>query len=311
MNNPQSDKQDMNDALSDVFRLIRLKSCVYFQRDFFAPWGMKIGGTGFAHFHVITRGQCIVEVDGRFHTCSVGDVLFFPNGTSHTLADEPGRDAIPGSEVLASFNEEAECFSHGEVSTRLICGHYETRTDLTHPLLADLPPFVHIKDLNLLPNATAPSVLPLLMREVAISAAGSSSIIERYAEVLLIEVLREYSTRAPNRTGFLRGLTDRRLVRAIDRIHCDFSRPLGLDDIAESAAMSKSALSQRFKDTTGLAPIEYLSRWRMLNAADLLQETDASVAQVSAQVGYESEIAFARAFKREFGVTPSSYRRSV
>lgn len=310
MKGSSHDATGATDPLSDVFRLIKLKSCVYFQRDFHAPWGMQVGGTAFAHFHVITRGQCVVEVEGHHHTCSVGDILFFPYGTAHTLSDKPGRSATPGSEVMASLNGAKPLFSEGEIVTRLICGHYEYRTEYSHPVLSNLPPFVHVKELDLLPDVRMPSVLPLLMQEVTGSVAGSSSIIERYAEVLLIEVLRARAANSTNPISFVHGLADKRLVRAIKRIHMDFDKALGLDDLAAEAALSKSALLQRFKDTTGLAPIEYLAKWRMLNAADLLQESTNPVAQVSTQVGYDSEIAFARAFKREFGVTPSQYRRS-
>ncbi len=301
----------MIDALSDIFKLIKLKSCVYFQRDFHVPWAMKIEGTGFAHYHVVTRGHCVVEVDQHVHRCSVGDVIFFPRSKSHVLADQAGRQAISGSEVMTSFEGNDPYFNEGKEFARIICGHYEYKSGIPHPLISELPDFVHIKSLDILPDARISSILPLLMAELSNNEAGSSSIVERYAEILLIQILRSYAGRKPQRPEFLNALCDQRLIRAVNRIHRDYALPLGLNDLAQEAALSRSAFAQRFKETTGIAPIEYLAKWRMLTASDLLKTTDLPVSHVCEKVGYDSDISFARAFKREFGITPSSYRREV
>lgn len=299
----------MHDPLSDVFHMIRLKSCVYFQRDFCAPWAMRIEGTGFAQFHVVTRGSCLVEEAGRRHACSVGDVLVFPHGGAHTLADREGRDAVSGPEVMASFAGDRPYFADGDVSARLICGHYEYRSDPGHPLIAELPEFIHLRGLDLPKEGPILSTLPLLMGELAQPTTGSQSIVERYAEILLVQVLRIFAARRDREPGLFAVFTDKRLSRAVKLMHRDFASALGLEDLAREAALSRSAFAQRFKETAGMAPIEYLTKWRMLTAADLLKTSDLSVAGVSEQVGYESEISFARAFKREFNVTPSHYRR--
>ncbi len=306
---PGVSNETMNDALSDIFKLIKLKSCVYFQRDFHGPWAMRIEGTGHAHFHVITRGNCVVEVNGHAHRCSVGDVIFFPRSTSHVLADRPGRQAVPGPEVMGSFEGNAPYFSKGEEVVRIICGHYEYKAGIPHPLIAELPDFVHIRSLDILPDARISSILPLLMAELSNSEAGSSSIIERYAEILLIQILRTFAAQKPQQHEFLNALCDQRLIRAINRIHRDYAQPIGLDDLAHEAALSRSAFAQRFKDTAGIAPIEYLAKWRMITASEILKTTDLPISHVCEKVGYESDISFARAFKREFGVTPSQHRR--
>ena len=102
-------RNELSDALSDVMQRIRLKSCVYFQREFHTPWAMRIEGTGYAQFHVITRGTCVVTVDGQSHDCSTGDVLFFPRGQGHVLADQPDRDPLSGAQVMASFEGSDPC----------------------------------------------------------------------------------------------------------------------------------------------------------------------------------------------------------
>ncbi len=297
----------MDDPLSDIFSLISLTGCVYFQRDFHAPWGMRIEGTGFAQFHVVTRGACEVEVDGQWHACSVGDVLLFPHGRAHTLADRRGRNAIDGPEVMASFAGDTPYFSDGPTSTRIVCGHYGYRGDITHPLTTGLPEFLHLCGLDLGPADTL-SALPLLMAELASPSAGTRALTERYAEILLIQVLRIHARTTPA-TGFLGAVNDQRVSRVLARIHRDFASDIGLEELAREAALSRSAFSQRFRDLAGLAPIAYLTKWRMLAASGLLKTSGLSVAGVSAEVGYASDIAFTRAFKREFGVTPSSFRR--
>lgn len=302
------DEGPMDDPLSDIFNLIRLKSCVYFQRDFHGPWGMRIEGTGYAQFHVITRGTCAVEVAGHWHPCSVGDVLVFPHGDPHTLADRAGQEAIAGSEVMASFAGEAPLFAEGNTSTRLICGHFEYRGDLIHPVTAELPGCLHLCGLDL-GGADTLSALPLLMAELATPAAGTRSLVERYAEILLIQVLRVHAARGGRAPGFLAAVTDHRLSRALVRIHRDFAADIGLEDLASDAALSRSVFAQRFRDVAGMAPIAYLTKWRMLTAGDLLTSSSLTIAHVSEKVGYASDIAFTRAFKREFGVTPSAYRR--
>jgi AraC-like DNA-binding protein len=197
------------------------------------------------------------------------------------------------------------------VSAPIVCGHYEFWAELSHPLLCDLPAMIHVRCLDLLPGAQTASALPLLMSEVSNPSAGSTAAIERYAQILLIQVLRAHTSQNPYRTGVLSALRDPRLALAIHRVHWVYSALIGLDDLAKEAALSRSAFAQKFKDTAGIAPIEYQAKWWMLLAADLLQGTDHSILQISENVGYESDISFARAFKREFGVTPSHFRNTA
>ena len=298
----------MDDPLSDILDLIRLTGCVYFQRDFHAPWGMRIEGTGFAQFHVVTRGTCKVEVGGQWHACSAGDVLVFPDGDAHTLADCEGRDAVAGPEAMASFAGDTPYFAEGPISTRIICGHYAYRRDIKHPVMSELPGFLHLHGFDLGP-ADSLAALPALMAELSSPAAGSTAVIERYAEILLIQILRIHAARQAPASGVLAMVADQRMSRVLSRIHRDFAADIGLEDLAAEAALSRSAFAQRFRDLAGMAPIAYLTKWRMLTAGSLLKTSDLSVANVSSEVGYSSDIAFTRAFKREFGVAPSIYRR--
>ena len=166
---------------------------------------MKIENTGYAQFHVITRGSCVVIADGESHQCSTGDVLFFPFGLAHVLADHPDRQPLAGPEVMASFEGDDPCFSEGGQTTRVICGHYEYRTDIHHPLLNDLPGMVHVKTMDILGDTSNTAVLPLIMNELSSRQPGQSLIVERYAEILLINTLRMHFSGSKRLTGFMPG----------------------------------------------------------------------------------------------------------
>jgi AraC-like DNA-binding protein len=300
----------MTDVLSEVLQHIRLTSCVYFQRDFFKPWGMKIENTGFAQFHVITRGTCIVHCDGQSHECSTGDILLFPRGLSHVLADASQTPAVDGPVAMASFGSDDPMFAIGDTATRVICGHYEYQPHISHPLIDELPEFIHVKSLDIVGGSVSISILPHILNELSVEQPGQSLIVERFAEILLVQTLRAYSAKSPHQIGFYAGLSNERLARAITFIHREYANPLSLSDLAETAAMSRASFAQHFKSITRMSPIEYLAKWRMVIAGNFLKTTSDSVADIAENVGYGSEISFARAFKRAYGVTPSSYRKS-
>lgn len=297
---------EMSDALDDIFRMIRLESCVYFQRDFHAPWGMCIEGTGFAQFHLVAEGSCVVESADAATPLGPGDVVLFPRGAGHILADKAGRRAAPGPQVMASFATGAPMFTGPGPAARIICGHYGYRVRPGHPLIDALPDMIHIPAGS---GADLSPVVNLLIVETAADTQGGTAIVERLAEVLLVHVLRAWVDIDGRPSGILQAMSDRRLVRAVNRIHRNFEAPLTLEELASEAGMSRSSFAERFRRTAGIAVIEYLSKWRMLSACGLLSETGLSIADVAERSGYGSDLAFSRAFKREHGVSPAEWRR--
>ena len=295
----------MQEVLSDVLRLIRLKSCVYFLRDLSAPWAMKIEQSPFAQFHVVMRGRCIVDSLGAQFEVAPGDVLHFPRGRAHLLADQAGRVAVPGIHVL----QDPDLFSEGPTTTQLLCGHYEYRSDIKHPLFEQLPDMVHFKSFEFHATSGIDNVLGLLVREMKEGAPGAKVIIERLAELLLIHLLRTSLAQARTPVGFLAAMADSRLSRAIKLIHDHAAKKLTIDDLASAAGMSRSGFALQFKKMSEISPIAYLTKWRMWQATDLLNASGTGLAQVAEQIGYQSEISFSRAFKREFGIAPGEYRR--
>ncbi len=300
----------MDDLLSDIFRRLELKSCVYFSRDFWSPWAMEIDVTGIAQFHVVTRGTCVLEFNGQVYEAVTGDVFLLPRGGGHILADKPNRNARPGGEVMQSFQSDTPLFATGEVATQLICGHFEYRNELKHPITEQLPPVIHIRAFENAAPGTISSILPMLVREMNTPQPGMTTVVERLAEVLLVQVLRSYLREQKHPTGFLAALTDPRLTKAIKTMHERIDDDLSLDELAQVAGMSRSSFAAQFKSVTGISPGGYLTQWRMFHACELLRVEKLPVVEVAVRVGYESEISFSRAFKRSLEITPAEYRRA-
>ncbi len=301
----------MDDILSDILRLTRLKGCVYFYREFRAPWAMRIDQGPHAQFHVVARGSCIIQTAEAEITGAPGDVFVFPRGTAHVIADQPGRDAISGRDVITSIETGTPFFEQGEASTQLLCGHYEYRHDFHHPLFNELPDIIHLSANDFNTPETVDPIVPILLREMSAARPGVDVVVERLAEAMLIQVLRSYLLAQTSRTGFLAVLSDTRLSRAVKIIQDSAAHDIALEDIAREAGMSRSSLAEQFKSTLGCSPISYLTKWRMFTACDLLQDTYYSIGEVAQRVGYDSDIAFARAFKRELGASPTEYRRNT
>lgn len=315
------------DTLSDVLDLVRLKGCVYFVADFAAPWGMDMDAVALAPFHLVVRGQCWMRAAGTSHRLAAGDVVLFPHGGGHCLADDPASARVPGRAVLAAQQAAQPLFQEGAESVRLLCGHFALDRDLGQPLLRELPPVVHIRGMDQRQPGLLDGVMATLVRETASRLPGAGSVVDRLAEVLFVQVLRAHLLQDGAAHGFLAALKDPRLSAAMRFIHANAAGPDGagagagaangegdgaltLADIARAAGMSRSALAARFKAVLGMAPMAYLTQWRMLKARELLQTTGAAVPEVAAAVGYTSPAAFSRAFRRMFDSPPGAFRRT-
>ena len=301
------------DALSDVLRLIRLKSQIYFLRDFSAPWGMQMDSAPVGQFHLVVRGQCWLEADGRQSMLGSGDVVLLPLGDAHILTGQLGGAAIPGAEVVAAIQNGEPIFADGVVTTTLLCGHFEFDRSVRHPLLQALPRIIHNQGMARRNPGWLDSVTAVLVGETGSRQPGADVVINRLAEILFIQVLRDYLVEERPDRGFLAALHDPRLCHALSAIHGAVGNgavgaDLTLAEIARAAGMSRSNLASRFKAVLGITPMSYLTQWRLLHAGELLSYSADPVATIGARVGYASEAAFSRAFKRMYGASPSRYR---
>lgn len=299
------------DALSDVLNLMRLKSCVYFLRDFASPWGMEMPSGTYAQFHMVTRGRCWLRFRGELSELAGGDVVVFARGGGHVLVSDPDAVTVPGMQVLEAHVDQRPMFSDGAERVRLLCGHFEFDRLLRHPLVDELPDLIHVQGMSSDQPDWLDAVTRVLIRATGGEQPGDAIVVDRLAEVLFIQVLRAYLVAHQPLGGFLGAIRDMQISRALRAIHAGFASELTLADIARQAGMSRSNLALRFKGVLGETPMDYVTRWRMLKAQELLKDPDRSLSDVAECVGYKSESAFSHTFKRQFGRSPGVFRRTV
>ena len=301
------------DSLSESLDLLRLRGVVYFRKRFAAPWGMDMPNSPVAQFHYVARGQCclISPAPAAPRRLNTGDIVLMMRGDAHGLADAPDSNRIPGPAVLAA-NQAGEPILDGDGEpTVLVCGHFELDRRYRLPLIDELPPLIHLAHADPERRSWLDAVAEAIMAEAAADAPGGALVINRLAEVLFVHILRRHIAETDIPYGHLAALKDRRLARALDQLHASADQLLSLSDLARTAGMSRSAFADKFRRVVGMTPMRYLTDWRMLKARALLETGELSIAEASAQVGYASEAAFARAFKKQFGVPPGKIRRNL
>lgn len=308
------------DILTDILRAQRLRGTVYFRADFRQPWGLDIQGGEFANFHIVARGRCWMrtrDAEG-VRVLEEGDVVMFPHGGAHALLHAPDATAVPASQLLdgggATAPDDTGCRvfgGGGAVTTTLICGHFEYDRRFPHPLFESLPPTMHVSAARHGRAAWMATAGQLASAESALQGPGVSVIVDRLAEALLVQALLAYVDEMPQLEvrSFLAAIQDRSIGRVLEMMHHDINREWTLSELAQAACVSRSVFVERFRAMVGDSPMVYLACWRMLKARELLLDTSWSVAQVADAVGYKSEFAFAKAFKRRFQLAPGAMRR--
>ena len=297
-----------DDPLSDILNLVGVKSSVYFLKDFSKPWCMSVANTGFAQFHFIVRGNAIITHDTQAVQVSAGDIVLFPKGASHSIGDAAESHPINGQELIASMERGVEPFIDGEFATQMVCGHFEYDFNYAHPLFENLPSMILLSKTQLPEKDHLFGLLTLIIQESKSHAPGSSVVVRRLSESLLVTILRGYFKLMAGQTGFHQGLENKKISRAIVAIHSDVNNQFTVDQMAELAGMSRSSFLHHFKRLMGQSAGAYATRWKLLKARSKLSETKASVESIALSAGYNSATAFSRAFLAHFGETPSQFR---
>ena len=300
------------DVLSDILTTLRLRGTVYFQADFRAPWGMDIKGGAMANFHLVVHGSCWLRGPGQqgLQELHQGDLVVVSHGDRHALLHSPDSAALPAESVIGVENESGPRPIYGGrgTATTLICGHYEYDRAGMHPLLRALPALIHLRREQQTEWIATASQLTVL--ESNSTEDGCGAVVDRLAEVLLIQVIRAYAAKLTDQKGFLAALAEPTVAAALSLLHEEPARSWQLADLASACGVSRTIIVERFKQTLGVAPIQYLTEWRMHKAREYLMTSDASVAQVAERVGYASEWSFSKAFNRVFGEGPGAARRT-
>jgi AraC-like DNA-binding protein len=268
-----------------------------------------------AEFHLVTRGQCWLRLKSRKDPIPVlaGDVVVFPHGDAHAIVDAPDREAVPAEEIVGGQSVERYgpvVFGGDGLPASIVCGYFEFDRAARHPLVAALPPLIHIRGADAGDFAWLQTTVNFIARETRDSRPGADAAVNRLVEVLFIQILRAHIESVDAPPGILAAIADKRIGAALALLHSAPEKPWTLTSLGKHVAMSRSAFAARFARFVGQPPMEYLALRRMEKARALLLGEGMNAAAVAGEVGYRSEAAFSKAFKKIVGVGPGAFRRS-
>ena len=314
------------DAFSEILSGVKLNGAVFFTAEFSAPWGFSTPASkmmaekvapGAPHlllYHLLVEGAGHVEMeDGRAVTLGPGDVVIFPHGDPHVMSSGTAvKPPFPNYGITSKIKARDLTPLHaggGGAVSKFVCGYMTCEPHLSRPILSGLPAVFKV---NVRADASGhwleTSILHLV-DEAASGRMGSEAMLAKLSEALFVDTLRRYAQALPEQQiGWLAGARDPVVGRSLALLHSRVAHPWTIAELSEAVGMSRSALVDRFSRYLGEPPMTYLTRWRLQLAAESLQKTSRGVAAIAGDVGYESEAAFNRAFKREFGRPPGRYR---
>ena len=317
------------DALSDVLRVAHLTGGVFLHADFFAPWciaariphehcGPSLGpASHLIIYHYVVEGELHVRVEGADQKELVlggGEVVVLPHNDPHLMGSDLSLPPVLGRDIVQPPKGGGlYSIQHGGAGkrTKIICGFLGCDSAKGNPVISALPP---VLKLNVKQGRAAEwirSTFQYAAEEVAVGRPGSETVLAKLSELLFVEAVRRYAEAlSEGQAGWLAGLREPHVARALALLHGDVARRWTVDDLSREVGLSRSALADRFSELIGVPPIRYLVSWRMQVATQRLRNTNASIAQVANFVGYESEAAFSRAFKKTIGTAPATWRRS-
>jgi AraC-like DNA-binding protein len=317
------------DTLSEVLRAVRLKGAVFFDVETSDPWvaeaphartiasAVMPDSEHVIEYHVVTSGSCWATVLGHKIDpirLSAGDVVAFPQGDAHVMSSAPGMRGNSDEEFPDSAGQLPLLLSldgGGPERTHLICGFLGCDARPFNPLLEALPPILHVRGANAARNGWLQDFMRFAVMEASEKRAGGGGILSKLGELMFIELVRNYVESLPEDSrGWLGALRDRHVGRGLNLLHAQPTKAWTLDLLAKEAGLSRSSFAERFTNFVGMPPMQYLQRWRLQMAASRLCEGGASIAVIAAEIGYESEAAFSRAFKKMIGEPPAEWRNN-
>lgn len=315
------------DALSELLRSVKLSGAMFYVAECSKPWrvlappGKTLGryvapnASHVIEFHLATEGTGYVRVGSEETPFAAGDLFMIPHGDAHEMGNGTGAPLMRSEAFLPQLLQGGLASTRaggGGEPTRLICGYLACEAGLIRPVLAGLPRVVRVHLRNDRAGEWLENSILHAVERAQAAVPGSDVILARLAEVLFAEALQRYvSTLPAGRSGWLAGAGDATVGRSLAALHRRPAHSWTLDELAAEAGASRSALTERFAKYLGQSPMAYLADWRIELGAEALRTTSRSVVQIAAEVGYESEAAFNRAFKRRFGKPPAQYRRAI
>jgi AraC-like DNA-binding protein len=334
------------DVLSDVLRVVRLSGAVFFTADFSSPWAIESPipdrlaaavmpqAECIVLFHILVDGECEVECQGHPRTgMASGDVIVFPRGDQHTMRSHGAGRAAPLATIFSPGEHDEPpqlSYGGGGRTSRFVCGYLNCDQRFS-PLVESLPTMLLVRscdDYSAIEAVDAggsrPTVVPpgssnwlgttlkFTVNEARAARPGNAAMLGRLTELMFVEILREYMQRLPtSQGGWFAAVNDAQVGKALRLLHANPVRDWTVEELAREVGLSRSVLAHRFVELVGEAPMRYLVTWRMQLAKQMMREGAHNIQEVATRVGYESEAAFNRAFKRATGSPPAAWRRGA
>jgi AraC family transcriptional regulator, alkane utilization regulator len=316
--------------LSDVLKSLRLEGAFYLNAEFTAPWCIRgecnvphvrarlSGAEHVVFFHFLTEGRCRAQLveGGEVVEAVAGDLILITDDLPHLLGSDVTLGPAEGNALLDPEAQPDDPFVRlrygggGDV-TRFVCGYLACSRSICRPLLEALPRLVRIPIGDKAASALVRDLLQVGVRESSALRPGAESMLAKLSELMFVEALRRYVEQLPPQgRGWLAGVRDAHVGRALALMHEEPAKAWTVEDLAREAALSRSALAERFASLVGEPPMQYLTRWRLALAAQMLRSGAEAIARIAERSGYDSEAAFNRAFKREFGAPPAAWRKA-
>jgi AraC-like DNA-binding protein len=334
------------DVLSDVLRVVRLSGAVFFTADFSSPWSIESPvpdmlasavmpeAECIVLFHILVDGGCEVVCQGHpVTTMENGDVIVFPRGDQHTMRSYGAGTPTPLTSIFTPGGNDAPpqlSYGGGGQPSRFVCGYLNCDQRFS-PLIDALPTMLVVRSRDdyaaieaIDARGARPTVVPegsgtwlgttlkFTINEARVARPGNGAMLGRLTELMFVEILREYMQRLPtSQRGWFAGLNDAYVGKALRLLHANPVRDWTVDQLAREVAVSRSVLAQRFTELVGEAPMKYLASWRMQLAKQMMRDGARNIQDIATRVGYDSEAAFNRAFKRATGSPPAMWRKSA
>ncbi len=315
------------DVLSEVLRVVKLEGALFFNAEFSAPWCISSSRStalapylspGAGHliiYHFLTEGRAYAKLsEGRREELTAGDIVIFPHGDAHVLGngspEKPADSLQTFAKNLTQGIKLARFGGDGEI-TRFVCGYMACERRLSEVFLAGLPRMLKVHIAKEPSGQWLENSIRFSVGEVSGSNAGSGLVLAKLSELLFVETLRRYiNALPPDQIGWLAGARDPIIGQALALLHKEPGSRWTISILARRVGLSRTRLAERFRHFLGLPPMAYLAQWRLKLGAEILKSTEDSIAEIAAAVGYGSEAAFNRAFRRQFDCPPAQFRRN-
>src|SRR5215467_1368844 len=306
-------KVEKQDPLGEALHFLRMSGVSYCRSDFTAPWGLFLTlAEGFARFHLVVSGTAVLREGNETLKLESGDLILIPHGGGHYLLDDPASPVVQLEDLNPEHQNERYClFRHGGGGslTQLVCVKLRFDHPAAYQLIAQLPKVIHVKAANSDEMVWLDTILRFIASEAKGLRPGGDTVLTRLADILIIQTIRWWIEHQANfQPGWLAGLRDLRIGKAITLIHREPGKQWTVGSLASEVAMSRSAFANRFSQMLGESVMHYVARWRMYTALTILRQESADIGELAARLGYTSEAAFNRTFKRVIGITPGVAR---